>query len=365
MENKSDISKKEHSHATSLPTNDNSKKPYWFNPKYPKLSEDDDIGKAALEGQVITYPQVVRQAEDPIISGQEYTSLSFNLLETPVTFRDKKIHGFVKLRGNSSNEETAVKNANKLVLETDSKFQIRICRTGTWVPITESDSVVKELYDVRENEKETHLRDQAVKEKEAEARRLARQIREAETKLKEGGDIYDDPEAIDFYVMKRVTEMKLYDTLDSHMLKIDELRKKLGEQRIILKRLEINHPDYKEKWLDVYNKERLKISLPKMIPGESQFADYESETLESLLSKYPEPPPEATGGSSGRKTHPVHPENDGDKDIVRGTGAVVSAKSYSYNAPDNKKDDDTDSTREGPTKSTNQSTSTKQNVYTF
>src|SRR5580698_920299 len=96
--------------------------PYWFNPKYPKLDENDDVGKAALENQVVTYPQVVRQNIDPVIPGHQYTIISFNLFEKPRMFRGQPIYGFVKSRGDSETESIAINRANKLVLEVDSKF---------------------------------------------------------------------------------------------------------------------------------------------------------------------------------------------------------------------------------------------------
>jgi hypothetical protein len=315
----------------------NIKTPYWFNPKYPILSEEDEVGKAALEEQVFTYPQVVRQNVDPAIIGQQFSSLSFNLFKEPVDYKGKKIFGFVKSRGNSESKEVAINNANKIVLNIDSKFQVRICHTGEWVPITESDSVVKELYDVRGDKDEKHLRDQAIKEKNEDDARKMKEIREGEKNLKEGGDIYDDPTSINFYVMKRVTEMKLYETLQIHLAKMEEMRKKLGEQRIILKELEIDSPEYKKQWLGVYNESRTKISLPKLIPGEHQFDDYESETLDVLLSKYPRPRPEATGRDSGRQNNAVE-DDDGTQDKVTAGRGVISAKSYSLTLEENEEE---------------------------
>lgn len=273
--------------------------PEYFKPEHPSLT-DEEL-KAAIEQQVFTYPQVVRQMIDPPISSQRYGSLSFMLFDTPRIFRNKPIYGYVKLRGNYESEVVARKDAFRIVRDIDSKFQVRIAEVGTWVPITENDCVVKELYDVQESEKETHLRDEIAKQKEAETRRIANEIRDAEERLTKGKDIYDDCESIDFYTMKRVTEMKLHETYQTQIMKLKELESKIGEQRIILKTLERNHPTYTNEWIGVYNDERKKTSLPNFIPGETQFDEFESLTLENLLDKFPPPPPEAIGKASERK----------------------------------------------------------------
>jgi hypothetical protein len=232
--------------------------PTWFNPDYPPLKSNDDVGEVAIEGQVFQYPQVVRKMIDPPIRGQSFGNISFMLFDTPRDFKGKPIYGYVKLRGNYESDSTARFESYKIVREVDSKFQIRIAPVGSWVPITESNAVVKELYDVRESDKEIHLRDEAVKQKEQEARRIANEIREAEDNLKNGSDIYDNPDSLEFYSMKRVTEMRITEAYQYQLRKIKELEKKLGEQRIILKRLEKDHSNYSSEWVDIYNIERKK-----------------------------------------------------------------------------------------------------------
>lgn len=298
--------------------------PTWFMPDYPPLKSSDDVGKAAINEQVFTFPQVVRKNADPPISSQHYGNVSFMLFKQPRIYRDKPIYGYMKLRGNHESEVTARHDAYRLVREVDSKFQVRIAPVGAWVPITESDVVVKELYDVRESDQEIHLRDEAVKEKEEYAKKIATEIRDAEERLKNGPDIYDDCESLDFYAMKRVTEMRLTEAYHASLRKIEELENKVGEQRIILKTLEKNHPNYKGEWVDVYNRERSKTSLPQFIPGETQFNEYDNITLEDLVSKFPFPSPNAFGqttskGDSGidpRSTIPPVKYEDTDNDNI-------------------------------------------------
>lgn len=272
----------------SLQQSQNNKKniPEWSHPDYPTL-KTGLIGKAACEGQVVEYPQVVRQDIDTPIIGQKYGNISFNFFEKPLMFQGKPIYGFFKLRGNHESAEVSRTDSYRIVRDLDSKFQVRIAPVGCWVPLTESDAVVKELYDVRESDKEIHLRDEATKKKEADSRRIQKEITEAQEQLEKGGDIYDDEENIRFYTMKRVTEMRLDESYQIQLIKLEELKKKRDEQRIIVKKLEKMYPSYSDEWLNVYNDERKKTSLPKFIPGETQFVDYNRVTLDELLEKYP------------------------------------------------------------------------------
>jgi len=262
--------------------------PTWFNENYPQLSSQDDIGKAAVEGQWVSYPKVVRTMVDPPMVGQNIGNLSFMLFKVPRSFRGKPIYGYVKLRGNHHDEKSARFDAYKIIREVDSKFQVRSAPVGTWVPITDDDSCIKDLYDVRDNDEEKHIRDEATKEKEAEGRRIAKEIKEAEDALKNGDDIYDNPESLDFYTMKRVTEMRLFESYQISLRKLQEIEKSLTETHMILRMLEVSNQDYNDLWLNTYNKERAKTSLPAFIPGGTQFKKYEETTLDGLCKDHPD-----------------------------------------------------------------------------
>lgn len=263
-------------------------KPSYFIPNYPSLKSSDDVGRAAVNGQIIEYPRVVRRDCDPSISGQKFGNMSFIIFDKPAIFREKPVYGLVKLRGNYESVDVCHAEASKIVREVDSKFQVRIAPVGEWVPITENDIVVKEIYDIRESDKEIHLRDDAIKSKEKENNKKMKEIREAEEKCKNEPDIYDDQESLKFYAMKRVTAMKLEENLQIQISKIKEQQKKLAEQQILLKKLEQKYHTYNSEWISLYNSEREKTSLPKFIPGETQFDEYNSTTLAELVEKYPE-----------------------------------------------------------------------------
>ena len=274
---------------TSKPINPHTpEKPAWFHPDYPPFKSWDNIGKAVVEGQVFEYPQIVRVMADPIIPLQQYCLISFNLFKEPRMFREKPIYGFVKFRGAYPDDNKARFESYKIAREVDSKFFIGIGPTGTWLPITESTSVVKEIYDVKEHDEQKQLRTEAIKEKEADQKRMAAEIRDAEEALKNEGDIYDRPESLDFYAMKRVTEMRLKETIDAAQRKVDEYYDSLIKTHMILRMIEDNHPEYHDEWLECYNEKRLKTSLPPCIPGEKTFELYNKSNLNNMINEYPD-----------------------------------------------------------------------------
>lgn len=258
------------------------KNPTWLHPDYPPLGHDN-IGRAAVEGQIIEYPSVVRTQVDPPIINQKFGNISFNLFETPKSIKGKPLYGFMKLRGNHESIDSSRIDGSRIVREIDSKFIVAIAPVGVWVPITESINAIRDLYDVKDKDQAISLRDEAMIDKERADQKKIQEIKEAQEKLTSEGDIYDDQESLRFYTMKRVTDMQLYEHTRAQYLKLRSTQKTLIQQRIILKKLESNHPEYNSQWVDCYNQERSKSGITTFIPGETQFQEYESLTLDDLL----------------------------------------------------------------------------------
>lgn len=266
-------------------------KPTWFNPNYPPLKSGDDVAEAAFNGQFVKYPQIVRKGMDePPSKSQIYTNVSYMLFETPVKVKNsrKPVYGFMKIRGSFPSKEEAEADARRIISEVDSKYQIRLAPTGAWIPITEDDRAIEELYDVRNSDDEIHLRDKAVKEKEAEERRIARELKENEEKLKNETDVHDQPESLDFYTMNRVTEMRLVENRDAELEKLRDIENKIAFTRMKLKKLEQNNPDYKEQWIDHYNAGRKDKGIHEFVPSTDQFKEYENTELKELIENYPD-----------------------------------------------------------------------------
>lgn len=258
------------------------KSPEWLVPDYPPLA--GDVGRAAVNGQVFNYPKVVRTMKDSPVTSQRLSLLSFMLFKEPHTLRDGTVaYGYVKNRGNWSDVEQAKFQAGKIIREVDSKYEILIAPTGCWMPITTNNTTLaKEQLDVRMTKEEIHLRDQAVKDKQSDQRRMAREIREREEELRTGGDIYDDPKSLDYYSMRMVTEVRLIETRDKQIDQVSSIKKTIIKVQKELKRLELEHPEYKDQWIDRYNEERRKAGVPDYIPSEDQMKEHDDAEFSDL-----------------------------------------------------------------------------------
>jgi len=253
------------------------KRPEWLVPGYPPLT--GTVGEAAVQGQVVRYPQVVRTRVDPIILGQTTGLVSFMLFKEPRKLSTgKPVYGYVKLRGNFPDADAAVDGSHKLVREVDSKFPVRIAPVGHWLPITEEDGFCRERIDVRTSEEERHIQDLAMREKMKETERIKQELKDREEEVK-AGDIYDDPTSLTFYAMRRVTEMKLCEEeerLKRQMKSLTVTHTKVLKE---LKRLERDHSEYTSQWVDRYNEERRKSGIPDYVPSEAQMRVYENTTF--------------------------------------------------------------------------------------
>ncbi len=263
----------------------------WLIPDYPSVKGTDMVGKAMVSGQVVVYPKVVRDMVDPGIAGQVYGNLSFMLFkEKRVLSSGYPVFGFVKLRGNHSAKTWAIKDANRICLDVDSKYVVKPAPVGYWVPITDDPSFSEELIDAApedapkgEGEIDS-MRSLATKKKDADRKRRQKEIEDRMEDAK-SDDIDDDPESLRYYSMHRVTEWRLTERRDIQEKLLRKAKDKLLEIRRELKEIELNHPEYADDWLDCYNRERAKAGIAPHIPGEDDFKEYEDTTLEYLRSE--------------------------------------------------------------------------------
>lgn len=252
--------------------------------------------KAAVN-ELVKYPKVIRDNADPPIPNQTYATISYNLLESPVRVKKvdengnetygKPTYGFLKVRGTYPSETSALKGSMEIIRDVDSKNNILTIPVGRWVPITEEDLVKSEnKYDVKINpddESEVQLRDKATKKRDAERKRKANELKEREKELQDMPDITEDRTSLEYYTMRRKTEMELTGAIKQVHKKLKEYedsRKKVWRE---LREREEVSPQYKEEWLDFMNKVYKERGIPIFKPSETQFEDYENVDLDALI----------------------------------------------------------------------------------
>jgi len=256
-----------------------SSQPEWFIPDYPPLKSNDLVGRAAVEGQIVTYPKIVRTMTDTPINNQTIGNVSFMLFSEPKkTKNGHPIYGFLKLRGNWNSEPQATFEASKIIREVDSKYPVKLAPVGYWVPITEDEESAKTKTDVRMKEEELQLRDEAVKEKEAESRRVQRELHEKSEELKHGGDIYDDPTSLKYYSMRMVTSLRLKEEYDRLEKQLSGMKVTMNKVHKELSDIESKYNSYKDDWVECYNIERQKSGIPDFCPS-LEFLEYHQEEM--------------------------------------------------------------------------------------
>jgi len=250
------------------------KRPEWFQPEAKPL--DEKYHDAAYAGQILTYPRIVRSNKDPIISGQNIGIVSFMQFDKPMKLKNGRlVYAFFKVRGVYESVDVATAKAKELVRNVDSKFRMLLSPVGEWLPVLDDDSAVKDILEVTKDDQEKSLRDEAAKKKQQEDERIMREIREKEHELRTTGDIYDNPESIEYYTMKRTTESRLTDEMELKKIQQESMREKRTMVRDELYELEKKHPEYHNKWVDVVNAKRKESGTPAFVPKPGQFEEYE------------------------------------------------------------------------------------------
>lgn len=226
--------------------------------------------KEAVQHQIVNYRKVTRANADPPVPNQTIALLSYNLFpadKIKTLPNGSVVHGFAKVRGCYSDVSSAQFAAGKLVKEFDSKFPILLAPVGKWLPITEELANAKQI-DIQDEGEAESMRSEAAHLKREQNKRRQNEIEAREKELVEGGDIYDDEKSLDFYTMKRNTEMNLVARIEQHHATIKSIEKSLHDTLRITREIEQEHPEYTNQWVENMNKERRKAGVPDCIPSD-------------------------------------------------------------------------------------------------
>jgi hypothetical protein len=263
---------------------DTKPQPTYFHPKHPVL--EDDVEEAAVNGQLIKYPSIVRGMTDPVLKvPQAYTNISFMLFKEPRNLSTgKHVYGFVKARGAWPDHEVATREASKIIKKFDSKYKILVAPTGKWLPITDEESFCSNNINVDLNPSNPinvdNELEKEIKERRKQEESIKKELEERTLQLQsEDDDVYDDPFSLDYYTNKRSTEMKLTESINKYKKILEDLYKTRHNTFAQLRKLEKVNPNYKDEWLDNYDIPRKAIKLPRFIPSKEQFKDYENAKI--------------------------------------------------------------------------------------
>lgn len=272
-----------------------------LDPKAPPIT-NEAIARAAIEAQVILYPQVIRSRTDPPIPGHTHCILSFHLLPEPLEIRGKggsaKAVGFVKCRGTYPDEELATRAAARLVLEQDSVFKQVVSLTGSWVPfVADPTSLAGENFNVQTMEQFEKEREKIENKRMAINQALAYQkeeeMKQREKDLRSGDGDHMDPDSIEYSARQAVTFLTLIREAEKQRKKLQNILDKQKQQHEIIEYLRRRHADYfdDDAWLTLLNQERAKENIQEeiLLPDERDIFEMRIDRTRApkLISRKP------------------------------------------------------------------------------
>lgn len=252
----------------------------FYHPDYPPLI--GSVGAAAVEGQTMIYPKVVRNDKDPDDpDGFTHHIMAFNLFDTPKTLRDgSKVYGMYKVRGCKKSVDECMARAEEIIRKVDSKNMNRIVPNGYWAPITESQTVIQEKRDVGEQQSMHGDAVRAAQEKEYQA---MKELRDREAELRDDKlDPYSNKESLEFYIMERVVDNSITREIEKYNTILEKLRNRRRLLWRVIKKIESLQPEHRDNWIEKYNNERVMKKLPPYIPSENAFVELESAEFDDL-----------------------------------------------------------------------------------
>ncbi len=211
---------------------------------------------------------------------QAYCNMEFRIFKEPkATKTGNKCYGLWKFKGAHMSKSVAETEAENSIKKGEFVGSIKCRPSGMWHPIM--DAVEGELMiDVSDKnseskEKNLELRTKAAYEKKEEQERIIREIRENEKLLKD--DSMHDPETLNYFTMKRVTEKELSENAAILRNKLLDIEEKLNMTREIIYTSSVAHPDYDSQWVYNYNNSpmgRKASGLPDYIHSDRLVKEY-------------------------------------------------------------------------------------------
>ena len=218
------------------------------------------------------FPQVEKSYADPIIFNQVIGLFSF-IPAKGATPNENGVYGFAKLRGNYATQLEASQQAENLIRNVDSYHQIFHSYVGRPFPLTLSSkySAETDVIDIRKEMTKSISND--IKDKKEEERKIIKEIKEKEEKLKEDTskevvDPYDE------YITLCVKKAQISWTYLEHFKKIAELRGIISKTRERLQELDVEYPDFRDKYFEKYMSARRESGIKDSKEDETNFISF-------------------------------------------------------------------------------------------
>ena len=185
--------------------------------------------------------------------GQSVANISVmqfeNVVKHPTT--GARIFGMIRVEGAYPNENSATEAARNRIKTNDSTHRVMQLPMGAWQPLSDDVRVCSETEDVTENAESGKVLSKIGDEARRSETRIRRELQEAEEELKNNND-NDNPDHINYYIGKRLVERTARAEIYKHLMQIKVWIEKWNDFRDQALEIEQKHPEFVEKWIDVY-----------------------------------------------------------------------------------------------------------------
>ena len=247
-------------------------KPDQFQP--PLTNEESVEAIKTLNNTAFTekFPKIDRTYADPAIALQNIGVISF-VPAQGATPNSNGIFGFAKLRGNFASEMEANQRAEHLIRNVDSYHQIYHTYVGRPFPLTLSSkySAETDVIDIRKEMTKSVSAD--IKDKKEEERKIIKEIKEKEEKLKEDTS-REEVDPYDEYITLCVKKAQISWTYLEHFKKIAELKGIISKTRERLQELDVEYPDFRDKYFEKYMSARRESGIKDSKDDETNFISF-------------------------------------------------------------------------------------------
>lgn len=236
--------------------------------------ETNEAMKALVDTTFVDkYKAIERIYADPAVNLQKFTLISF-VPAKGASPNEKGIYGMAKVRGSYDTEVEALARAEDLIKNYDSYHKIQIAHVGRPFPITVSSDYAKEATEVEIKKDIVSTVSEDIKKKKTDEAQETKDMLARQQKLLEESKRTDvDP--FEQYTELQVKRANLVWNYLELTKKRKEVKKSLIKTREVLKEMNIEYPEFIDRYYDKYMDARREAGYtPDPVKDKESFMAY-------------------------------------------------------------------------------------------
>jgi Family of unknown function (DUF5832) len=205
----------------------------------------------------LQYPKTMKSRVDPTIPRQRWGLVSWIPSQKATPDADG-CYGIMKFRGAFDTQHEAEEWGDKLIRDVDSFSEISIVRIGMEFPLFQDDSMyTRSTREIDIRQKTDDIQKANFREKREKENKEMKEIQERRQKLIDGEhqeEKDNSADDIDLYIQLRVKKANAMQATDEAEKTIQTAKDIIRKTDIVLEKIETEHPDYKDEYLERYKR---------------------------------------------------------------------------------------------------------------